>query len=141
MREIKFRGRCIKSGDLVIGDLIHGIAHKTGRMYILPPIHNLAYVKHCDPLDGVEVDKETVGQFTGLKDKNGNEAYEKDFDADGNMIDWCDRCCGYQFKLIDIPTKDEIFCHNCEGNFMLHDHLPDFEIIGNIYQNPELIET
>jgi uncharacterized phage protein (TIGR01671 family) len=82
----------------------------------------------------------SVMQFTGLKDKNGKECYEKDYDADGNMIDWCDRCCGYQFHQIDIPTGDHIFCHNCEGNFMIQDHIHDFEIIGNIYENPQLLQ-
>jgi hypothetical protein len=70
-------------------------------------------------------------QFTGLKDKKNVDCYEKDYDEDGNMIDWCDNCCGYQFKMIDIPTGDEIFCHNCDGNFMLQDHISDFEIVGN----------
>jgi len=73
-------------------------------------------------------------QYTGLKDKNGKECYEKDFDDDGNMIDFCDRCCGYQFFQIDEPTKDVVFCHSCEGNFMLQDHITDFKIIGNIYE-------
>jgi len=74
-------------------------------------------------------------QFTGKKDKTGVDAYEKDYDSEGNMIDWCDECCGYQFFQIDIPTKDVICCHNCEGNFMLQDHMKDFEIVGNIYEN------
>lgn len=70
-------------------------------------------------------------QFTGLNDKNKVDCYEKDYDEDGNMIDWCDECCGYQFKMIDIPTGDEVFCHNCDGNFMLQDHIGDFKIVGN----------
>lgn len=78
-----------------------------------------------------------VMQFTGIKDKNGIDAYEKDYDEDGTMIDWCDMCCGYQFFQIDIPSKDIIFCHNCEGHFMLQDHIDDFEIIGNLYQTPK----
>lgn len=82
-----------------------------------------------------------IMQYAGLKDKNGNECYEKDYDANGNMIDWCERCCGYQFFQIDIPTKDIIFCHNCEGNFMLQDHIGEFEIIGNIHSNPSLLTT
>lgn len=83
--------------------------------------------------------KGTEGQFTGLLDKNGKEVYEKDFDGDGNMIDWCESCCGYQFFQIDIPTKDVIFCHNCEGHFMIQDHIPDFEIIGNIHEHSNLL--
>ena len=79
--------------------------------------------------------------FTGLLYKNGKECYEKDFDSDGNMIDYCEKCCGYQFKMIDIPTRDVILCHNCDGNFMLQDHISEFVIIGNLFENKELLET
>lgn len=133
MREIKFRGKCSQSNDWVYGDLIHGVGFKKGNMYILPDKTNLAYVKHCDPLDGVNVIPESVGQFTGLKDKNGVEIYQHDYDENGLMVDWCDECAGWQFFQIDIPSKDIICCQNCDGSFMLRDHLPDFTIIGNIH--------
>ena len=41
-REIKFRGRCVRSNDWVHGDLIHGVASKSGNLYILPNRINLA---------------------------------------------------------------------------------------------------
>lgn len=69
-REIKFRGVCAKSKELVYGDLIHGVGWKKGNVYILPDKENLAYVKHCDPLDGVQVIPETVGQYFRVEDQD-----------------------------------------------------------------------
>ena len=45
-REIKFRGKCLKSGDWVFGDLIHGVGAKAGKFYILPNKINLASVNN-----------------------------------------------------------------------------------------------
>lgn len=76
-------------------------------------------------------------QFTGLKDKNGKEIYEGDYDNEGNMIKWCVRCSGWEFAQLDIPTKDVVIkCHRCDGNFFIEDHINSFEVIGNIYENP-----
>lgn len=75
-----------------------------------------------------------IVQFTGYKDKNGDGIYEGDFDSDGTYVLWCERCNGWEFGLIDIPTKDIcIDCHSCDGNFFFEDHINNFERIGNIF--------
>lgn len=139
-REILFRGKCAQSGEWVEGDLIHGIGNKQGNIYILPNKTNLAYVKHCDPLDGVRVDIKTVGQFTELLDKNGKKIFENDL-------------LGCWVK--DVNKKDkQLLCRVAfnNGSFVvdisrylngklfsdLKTYLEDYVVVGNIHDNADL---
>lgn len=68
-------------------------------------------------------------EYTGLKDKNDKEIYEGDKDNKGGVIKWSNKCSA--FKII------------YSGNsFYLGPYLKtrNIEIIGNIYENPELLE-
>lgn len=89
----------------------------------------------------VSVIPESVGQFTGLKDKNGKEIYEGDILSEKWKVEvYCSITGAYMVK----------FHNNPKGNKpeKLHTYLQkrttagcpeDCEIIGNIYQNPELL--
>jgi len=138
----KFRGKCTKSGDWVYGDLIHGVGHKSGNIYILPRVINLAGVKHCDPLDGVKVIPETVGQFTSLFDKNGVEVFEGDIICHNDKRFVCawSKVCGYCFvemnKNLGSFANDGIVMmnHNRRTQSEIVTYIKYCEIAGNIHE-------
>ena len=75
-----------------------------------------------------DVIPETVGQYTGLKDKNEKEIYE------GDIVEWQDKGSNYPNTIHKKEVVKYIGCtfENCNSIYPL-------EVIGNIHQNPELI--
>jgi len=123
MREIKFRGKRIDNGEWVFGWVSFQ--------------HNRAFIHSDDmPYDNaVEVDPATVGQFTGLKDKSGREIYEGDVvridDLGIGIVD-------YEEGRFAMCRREERFCWPV---YCRIDHSPFVpEVIGNVHDNPELLE-
>lgn len=124
MRTIKFRGKDLKTGKWVYGDL-HTLCDE-------PHIHTEP--THF-PYAGERsfIDPETVGQFTGLHDKNGKEIYEDDILLNRHnrryKVSWSDE--EQRRILVNLLNADDYL--NMYKNCM-----DDFEVIGNIHDNPEL---
>ena len=126
MREIKFRGKIPG-----LTDWIYGYYAKSGESHFI--------LLDTDSEDNYSiVDPETVGQYTGLKDKNGREIYEGDIcgcfcNTQLFEVKYCSGRCGYFFD-------DCILSGGCEPAPECLGNLENtIEVIGNIHDNPELL--
>ena len=134
MREILFRGKREDNDEWVYGYYVKlpDAAGSVGFMHVPasnPDEHNTAHY----------VAPETVGQYTGLTDKNGVKIFEGDILRIGLEEDDYIVCQVYEYRgvlCVDYETADWDF--NALG-FLDNDTGYIFEVIGNIHDNPELI--
>lgn len=130
MRTIKFRGYNRKNKEW-----LHGFYLQNRGWHFVCP--DEFATNKC--FDDYQVDPETVGQFTGLLDKNDKEIYEGDVVAchyDGNHH--IAYRCG-EWKL--IASDDTWFSLvEYDPNVSISYKLDSLEVIGNIHDNPELIK-
>lgn len=123
MRQIKFRGKHTKIGEWIYGSLL------------------IAQDGCCNIYDGLlyhKVKANTVGQFTGLLDKNGKEIYEGDiFVSDYMSLVFY---VGYENGKWVGMDSDGNWMPLLEDQLSISDRLHYIKVIGNIHDNPELIK-
>ena len=134
MREIKFRGKHITTGEWLYGSHYDDC----GEEYILPNLPGSAV-----DYEDYQVDPNTVGQFTGLYDKNGTKIYEGDIIESGKGIRHLVRFCPEQGRFDCTLTRyvgDQDFdrTERCELSQRWIDEFGK-TVIGNIHDNPELL--
>lgn len=125
MRQIKFRGKSIETGQWVYGSLLQ---MQSGSSILVEDIDAKLY-------DEYKVIPDTVGQFTGLYDKDGREIYEGDILSSGYM----------DAGNIEVRFVRGVFAFLWNGD--LDNECPTTapthewaEVIGNIHDNPELLK-
>ena len=138
IREVIFRGKRTDNGEWVYGYYTKARYYLNEKeMYVIFTPDGEAFPR-CEFSDYEEVDPETVCQYTGLTDKNGRKIFEGDI-VEGNseyftythpygkiVYD------GGQYLISFDHVLEDIECWGAWAN--------DVEIIGNIYDNPELLE-
>lgn len=151
-REIKFRAKIVMD--------VEPLAMKRGHWvegYYYEDLQGgewCSWIQGCNDITHYKVDKNTLGQFTGLLDKNGKEIYEGDilrndeypYNCDGVdnyfvEIVWVDNVCGFYRITHKNPNSTVRGISHGNWSELDEEDIKSFEVIGNIHDNPELLKT
>ena len=127
MITIKYRGRCAFSGTW-----------RYGFYYVSKGNHIIRDEKDRESI----VLEKTVGQFTGLHDKNGKEIYMGDIVTYKRSVgNWTGRTMTTTHKII-FTEEINAFVMECGSSYIkLRKHWGyEYEVIGNIFENPDLVK-
>lgn len=125
MREYLFRGKMIANGKWSEGNLL---VTKQG-CYITPDATVLGSYGAVDP--------ETVGQYTGMVDKHGTKIF------DGDIVDFSKRPDNGDYAAVIYDANETEFgieYYNIYRSLGKNYYPENIEVIGNIYDNPELLK-
>lgn len=126
MREILFRGKRVNNGEWVEGTYL-GDYFSDGRLFCI----RRNSINYC-------IDPATVGQYTGLQDKNGNKIFDSDIVSApywrGQKVEMMKGLIEFSKGAFSVVWQDTMYGKHFAG------YVTDMEVIGNIFDNPELWE-
>ncbi len=126
MRKIKFRGWVPHPSDATKSKWVYGFLH-------IEKVNN----RKCWIKDGVfnwRVTPESIGEFTGLADKNLKEIYSGDIDSKGRIVEYVINMSGFYLM------KNGEGSHLCHSQNVLNGCIKHLEIVGNDYEDPNLLK-
>lgn len=149
MREILFRAKAINRikgreyrTSYKNGDWVYGLVTEMydDRFPNLP-----ATMRNTDGVSNIDVDYKSIGQYTGLTDKNGKKIFEGDIIKQINSYDKLEMTGFVRFSkssqfIISHTYTEKENCYK-RGKKKAFAIKTNCEIIGNIYDNPELLEV
>lgn len=125
-REIKFRGIYVENKKMIYGNIQVAYKHTAG-------LGSVPYYRIDNVEDGnFEIKDGTLSQYTGLQDKNGTNIFE------GDIVKFQEQVLEVKYKanVASFVLRNKEVC----WHFNTFD-TGEIKIIGNIYQNPELLDT
>ena len=145
IREVIFRGKRSDNGEWVEGDLLQTRYHSGHIEYQIMPQTPVSSAYPVLP--------ETVGQYTGLTDKNGKRIFEGDilkgfeypFCSNGEFnyfaeIVWFDDSSAFGIYTFKNPKSNVRGISEGNTDYLEYFNVDKWEVIGNIHDNPELME-
>ena len=140
MREILFKGKRKDNGNWAFG----GIWREEGVVFIVGKVRYYPDTRDWDTMEYYEshhhyvtskirIDPETIGQYTGLVDKNDNKIFEGDIvkTVEGSFKVVCEKGAFWLY--------DEMLLSNDHLDFLASYEAEAIEVVGNIHDNPELL--
>lgn len=135
MRKILFRGKRIDNGEWIEGDILTSVSYPD-KVYVTEC--KTYFDRELSSIGFREVFSITVGQFTGMCDKNGTKIFEGDIVKDTGLevkniyeIKWDNE--DLKFEAYSVDDGIEMNLIDVDG--------PALVIIGNIFDNPELFKV
>lgn len=130
-REIKFRGKRLDNREWVEGTPVWSA---NGRCYMVTGAEETEKMDVLCQIEYAEVDPATVGQYTGITGIDGREICEGDI---------LSVKVGRQYVIFSVSYQDGgfVLIYNGSAYDLMYEPRENITVVGNIYDNPELLEN